>query len=64
MLQRVQKHENYNFRSIDTLTYKVPNFISSYRKPSIAAAIMWNRITNEMKVLSKNKVTYLFIDKY
>ena len=62
------QQKNYNLRNSDTLTYKVPNLTNSYKKPSIAASIMWNKIPNEIKKLSKGKFKYelkkLFTDQY
>ncbi len=44
---------NYDLRNEKSLTYKVPNLNNTYRKLSIAGTIMWNKIPDNMKELSK-----------
>ena len=64
----IHEQDAYNLRNTDHLTYKVPNLINSYRKPTIAASIMWNKIPCEIKKLNKfkfkNALKKYFIDKY
>ena len=63
-----QQHEQYNLRNTLNLTYNVPQLIKSYKKPTIAATLMWNKIPKEIKVLSKKKfkvaLKKFFIDTY
>ena len=58
-----------NLRSQNqNLVYTVPSLNNTYKKPSIASSIMWNRIPNEIRNLPrtsfKNKLKQFFINKY
>ena len=42
-----QQHEQYNLRNTLSLTYNVPQLIKCYKKPTIAATLMWNKIPTD-----------------
>ena len=66
------KHQETNDRCLRSenlnLTYTVPHYINTYRKPSTAASIIWNKILIEIRKLNKHsfkaKLKKFFIDKY
>ena len=53
-LQNSQKYDLKN-KNDEPLTYSVPKLDKTYRKPIIAASLMWNKIPADIKSLSKNK---------
>ena len=51
------------------LVYKIPNLISTYKKPSIAGSIYWNKLPNKLKEIEtknkfKNDLKRYFLDTY
>ena len=60
---------NHGLRSNNlNLTYSLPNLTNTYKKPSIASTIIWNKIPNKIRELPKsgfkNKLKQFFIEKY
>ena len=52
------RNENsQNTRSMSmNLNYKVPNYINSYRKPTIAGSMFWNSLPNDLKCISSKNL--------
>ena len=60
-------HNTRNFEM--NLNYNVPNLLNTYRKPTIACSMMWNRLPNELKHIKakptfKLKLKQFFLSKY
>ena len=60
-------HYTRNFEM--NLNYDVPNLLNTYRKPTVACSMIWNRLPNELKLIKakptfKLKLKQFFINKY
>jgi len=65
---RSDKPQNTRSSSMN-LNYKVPNYITTYRKPTIAGSMFWNSLPNDIKCIAdkksfKNKLKCHLLKRY